>query len=466
MISTPLLWIVFPLIASVVLYLIHRMGNWLILLGGVIAFILALLAWVIPVGSPVEVGFWTFRIDPVLNVFGRSFILEDGDRGLIGLVYLIASVWFFGSFLAHPNRLFIPLAFAMISVLIAALAIEPFLFAALFIELAVLISLPILVPPGNTPGQGVLRYLSLQTLGVPFILLTGWLLSGVEGSPTDRELIVQAAVLMGFGFSFWLAVFPFHTWIPMLAEEAEPYVVGFVLLIIPGIISVFGLSFLDRYVWLRNSNSVFGMLRAVGFLMVLTGGIWVMFQQHMGRIFGYVSIIEIGLSILSIGLGSSQGIIFFFSLFLTKFIGYFMWVLALSVILKRNGSLEFSKVRGFGYQYPVISITLVLAHLSIAGFPLLIGFPIHLALWEQLAGNYPLFAFGAVFGGFGAFIGGLRTIAVLVTSPGDERLKLEESSMMRVTFGIGSALLVLGGLFPHWIFRIFEGVPLVFERIF
>ena len=96
----------------------------------------------------------------------------------------------------------------MIALLVAALAVEPFLFSALLIEMAVLVSVPLLSPPGHPVGKGVLRYLIFQTLAMPFILFAGWVFGGVEINPADTQLLVQSVVLMGFGFAFWLAVFP------------------------------------------------------------------------------------------------------------------------------------------------------------------------------------------------------------------------------------------------------------------
>src|SRR5262249_49177788 len=154
----------------------------------------------------------------------------------------------------------VPYGLLITAFMVASIAVEPFLFAALFIELAVLLAIPMLIPINQMPGRGVVRFFVYQTLAMPFILLSGWLLSGVEASPGYVCLASQAASMLGMGFAVLLAIFPLYSWMPLLLEEAPPFIVGFLLWILPTITIIFGAGFLDRYSWLRSSPQTIAAL--------------------------------------------------------------------------------------------------------------------------------------------------------------------------------------------------------------
>ena len=124
---------------------------------------------------------------------------------MLALIYGAAALWFFGAEAARAATRLVPMGFMIIALMVAAIAVQPFLYAALFIEMAILIAIPMLTTIYAPPGKGVLRFLIYQTLAMPFILVAGWLLAGVEASPGDLALTAQSAAMLGMGFAFLLA---------------------------------------------------------------------------------------------------------------------------------------------------------------------------------------------------------------------------------------------------------------------
>ena len=463
--NAPLIWIGIPLILSVLLWLPRR-ANITALLGGSSALIFAMLAWFLPIDIAIRVNaIFSFKIVSSIEILGRQISITPADQPLVALLYSLTAIWFFGSSAAYIARRLVPIGMAMLALLIASLAVQPFLYAALIIQTAILIAVPLLSPPEVKPKRGVIRFLIYQTIAMPFILFSGWLLAGVESSPGDIELLTQAAVLLALGFAFLLAIFPLYTWIPLLMEEASPYAVGFILWLLPNITFLFALGFLDRYAWLREYPQLPNALRSAGLLMVLTGGIWSAFQRHLGRMMGYAAIVNTGFSLLSLSLLADHQLSTFFLLQIPQALGLIIWSLALSILKIHERSLEFKKVQGMLQRYPIILSGLLLAHLSAMGLPILAGFPPIIALWEGLARQNLLAAFWVGLAVASLLTGALRTLAVLVMSPKDEGWTLNGSWVQNTLISIGIFFILLLGLFPQILYPLLANLPLTFEHL-
>lgn len=471
--SAPLLWIALPALACLVLYPLRRWYRSTIIAGVVVALLLGVLALLLPIEEFTRLGPWTFKMGSTLELLGRRFVLTDLDRPLLAATYLLAAFWFAAAYAARAGRNFVPLGLLITAALVAASAVEPFLYAALLIELAVLASVPILAAPGRPAGRGVLRFLTYQSLGMPFILLTGWMLTGVEASPGELTLITRSTTLLAFGFLLLLAIFPFHSWMPMLGEEAHPYPAAFVFLMLPWMVTLFGLGFLDRYSWLRNTSGLAELLQMAGLLLVLAGGAWAAFQRHLGRMLAYAVMVETGLSLLAISLPG--GLTLHFAMLMPRSAALGVWALALSRLrsaqkLSPPTDLSFDAVRGLGRRLPIAAGGLVLAHFSVAGLPLLAGFPVRLALWRELSGQSGLIAALVLLGSVGLLAGGLRTLAALVASPQQEsQEKIEGGRLFRqpvqVFLAVGALVLLLIGLMPQWFLPAIAGIAQAFGAL-
>jgi NADH:ubiquinone oxidoreductase subunit 2 (subunit N) len=463
-VSAPLLWIFLPLALAGLLVLLRnqKAAN---LTGCFFTLLLTIAAWLLPIDAPLTIGHWTFKLAPSFEILGRYLTLTSADRSLLALIYGSALFWFVPAASMQIAHRLIPLGLAFTSLLVAALAVVPFLYAALFIEMAVLLSLPLLSTPGQKPGKGLIRFLIFQTLAVPFILFSGWLLAGIGANPGNLSLVQQAAILLGLGFAFLLAIFPFYTWIPMLAEEAHPYAVGFMLWMLPTVTMFFGLGFLDRYTWLRDAPALGIILAAVGALMVITGGILSAFQNHLGRIMGYAAIVETGFSLLALSLGAKTGMSTFLLLFAPRVLCLGTWSLALSILRKHAPKLTLSEVKGLGHRLPFAASALILANLALAGMPLLAGFPAHQAVWEGLARSSLPLAFWVFIGSLGLFASAIRVLAALVMAPEGIHWEAHETQAQRSFLLVGFLALFLLGLFPQWTLPLWVKLPAIFEYL-
>ncbi len=416
--SAPVVWILVPGLFAALLMPLRRWPRATGLAGVIATLLLAWLAWQLSIGVGYRIGPWSLKLDASLQVLGRSLTLTNADLAVLRSIYLLAAAWFAGAVLIRAGSLLVPIGLGILALLTATLAVEPFLFAALFLEVAVLLSVPMLATTGRPVGRGVVRLLTFQTIGTPFLLFTGWLLTGLEASPADSDAVIRASLLLGFGFALLLAIFPFHSWIPMVAEESEHYAGAFFFLLFTGVISYFGLGFFDRYLWLRNSAQVADLLNLAGLLMVLLGSGWAAIQKSLPRMLGYAVISEIGLVLLAAGLPQPAGRQIYFALVVPRTLGFLAWAAGLT-LLKQRMVLTLTGVESGFWHFPWQAAFLVAGQLAIAGWPLMAGFPVRLALVHELASIRPVVALGVVAGMAGQLIATWRVFASMSRRPAE-----------------------------------------------
>jgi NADH-quinone oxidoreductase subunit N len=461
--NAPLLWIIFPALIGVGLIVLRRRANLVTAVAAGFCFFLALVAWQIPPGSALHIGPLSISLTPEFNVLGRRFVLATSDRSFLILMYFFGGIWFLGARQAKALAYFPAVGLVLIALLVAAQAVEPFLYSALILEMAVLVSLPLLSPPGSRTS-GTLRFLVFQTLAVPFILLAGWAAGLVEANLPGTRWVAQAILFLGLGFAFWLAIFPFYTWVPLLAEESSPYVFGFLMGLLPVGILWIALGFLDSFAWLRSSVEVAEGLRLTGGIMVLTAGVWTAFQTDLSRMLGYAILMENGFALMAISLQSGLGLDLFAASLLPRLVGIALWTLALAIFQKNGCMTTLSGLNGTLKRYPVISAGLALAYFSLGGLPLLASFPIRQPLLEALAGQALPVTLAAGVGSLGFLFAGYRLLTAMASSE-EKGWKLSERRLDAAMIVVAMAALILAGIFP-WVFlRNSAGLVQVFTHL-
>jgi len=462
--NAPMIWLLIPFVAGFLILLFpHRRFSPLI--GGAISMMLALTALIFPIDTALLLGSVSIKISSSIQFFGRSFALNTADGPLIAIIYGLAALWFFGTEASGSATRFVSLGLMIVALLTASIAVEPFLFAALLLDMAAMLVIPLLVPLYQKPGRGVIRFLIYQTLAIPFILFAGWMLAGVEASPGAVAITAQASTILGLGFAFLLGIFPLYNWIPMMMEETPPYATGFLLWALPTFTVVFALGFLDRYTWLRTSPQLSNAIQLAGVLMVASGGLFASQQKHIGRIMGYAAVTETGLLVLAMGLKSSEIVNTLFLLLIPRGLELAVWALALSIIKRKAYSLRFSEVQGMARSYPIAVGALILAHLSMTGFPLLAGFPPRLALWQELARQPLAVSFWVFIGLLGLLVAVFRTLAVFVMAEQDKAWELNESWVQITMLGLGVIGLFILGMFPQILQPFTINLPALFNHL-
>jgi formate hydrogenlyase subunit 3/multisubunit Na+/H+ antiporter MnhD subunit len=454
----PLLFLITPGLVALVVYGVGK-RRWLAVgLAAGSAALLGLLAVVLPLDEP-----WLgLTLNSRWIVLGRTVALEPVDRLGLAFIFAQAALLFFVSRLIESNRFFLPLGLLVLSLLSAALFIQPFVFAALFLELASALAVFLLADERHRVTRGALRFFVFMTLGMIFILITGWLLEAIEASPDDSALTLRATLTLAVGFAIVLGVAPFHSWLPVVAEYAPAHSTAFVLTVMrfPAVFVL--LQFLHTYPWLNQNPAVYRMLTLVGGGMALLGAVFVFGQRNFGRALGYVMMLDIGATLLGMGLSTVAGVESVLAALALRGIALTAWGLALEQLrgATLTSSDDFDSLRGLGRRRPFAAAVAVLSLLSLAGFPLTAGFPGRWALLAQLAQIHPTAALFLLVGIASVGLVCARGLAALITPVTAEaeappvsivQRLLSEDKLAIGVYGFALLVILSLGFFPQWL---------------
>lgn len=449
--NTVIIWVVLPLALGLALILLQKVPRLSAVLASLIPLVLAILALIFSNGLTLELLGRRFILAESLTVFGRTIEITADQLRIIALLYTLCFFWNLLGRLFKVSQWFDSLSLVITSLWVSVHFINPFLYAAVIIELIALISVPLLSPRGTPAKAGVIRFLSMQTIAMPLILLSGWMVAGIETSPSAQDLILRGALLVLTGFILWAGVFPLHSWLPMLTEESHPWTISFLLTIMQISIALFFLKFLNQYAWLRNIKDLDQVIKWVGALCVLSAGVIAIFQQNLSRVLGYLYLAESGYMILSIASLQQGGLELFTLSLLPR--AFAFWSLGLALSTLRQGmdadQFDFSALSGLVWRYPRISVLLLASMLNIIGLPLFALFPLKRIIWGMLAGEGLLLQLFGSLGLLGMIILFLRLLGVII-SPSESAMQAkQENPILIVPVLLTMLTMVLAGIFPQ-----------------
>jgi NADH-quinone oxidoreductase subunit N len=433
------------------------------LLAGLFCLVIAVFVLYIPLDEALSFLGISVRFDGRWLILGRSFLLNQNNRASIGYVYIGGGLILVGAWTARPERMYYTLAMGILGLIAASLLIDPFLYAAIFIELAVIFAVIILSSRTLGRARGGLRLLSLYTLAMLAILLVGWSVD-VSGFGLEMEgANTRLALLLGFGLATFLSIPPFHSWIPMAAEENHPFSWAFVAVVLQGAALFFLMRFIGSFTWIHENKEVFRFIRNIGATMAIIASLWSVLQEDFQKMASYALIADLGVMLVALGLGSMEGFQLALGLTGARVISMSCLSQGLMQLWKYNRREYTEEDIETVLPSPIVSAAILVGMLSIAGFPLTAGFP---GRWSLLSMIAPLdrFAWIAIVGSMGVLcIAAFRITAALVfekRNTQSERLTWKE----KVFLGEGVFLTIVLGIFPQllfpWIITALEGIQL------
>jgi multicomponent Na+:H+ antiporter subunit D len=409
------LFILFPLVAGLIVWLAGRLNHWL-------ANILAVLSSLCLAVGVIAL----YSVRPFNNLIiqpGGSFVLD----GLSHLILLIANVsaliiviYSTAYFSKEKNAgKFFGLFFVMLAGINGTVLAGHLLIMFIFLEVAALSAYALVAFGGERKElEAATKYFILGEIASILILFAiGILFSQAETfnlAALARELPKGAVQLKML--ALWLfivgcgmkaALIPFHFWLPD-AHTAAPSPVSAIL---SGVI----VKALGIYILVRIIFNVIGMtpqiaaaLTVLGVFSILIGGLMALRQNDMKRLFAYSTVSQVGYIVLGICLATPMGLLGgLFHLFNHAFMKSLLFLNA-GAVEKATGTRDLRELGGLREKMPATALSFLVGALAISGMPPFNGF------WSKLFIIIACVQAGKLWFALAAVIGSILTMGAVL----------------------------------------------------
>lgn len=409
------LLIVFPLAMAGGSFVLRRQSQ-LVTWAGVITVMLELwLALSAPIDQPARL----LQISIGYNALGRLFLAMFCLATLISVLMTLAST--------HGEH-FVATALLILSGSAAILIIqEPFVVAALLLLTSLLGGIMLVDQPLDSPtllrpqtiGMA-LKYTLLVVLG-GLLLLIGFILTTAFEQQLARTGPTLTRVIFGLliaGYSVRVGLIPFHLWLPDVVDDTPPVTI----LEQTGLLTVLAVPVLlvalqTQPQLLVGNTSGQRLLIGLGGFSALAGGVMALLTHGQRRAIAFLTIANLGLITIGIGLNSPAGLTGALLAALNHVFGLALLLLGLALLERPVPGRR--EQAGAMRERPLAALAVLVGVLVLVGVPPLSGFVPKLLL--IVAGREQGWLISVVIGGSLLLSGlaGARLLRQLLLQPRD-----------------------------------------------
>jgi len=236
-------------------------------------------------------------------------------------------------------------------------------------------------------NEASLKYFLLGAFTTGFTVYGIALIYGTVGSTSidliaekfielsNNFLFITGLLLFFIGFSFKIAAFPFHMWVPDVYQGSSTTVAG--LFSTGGKAAAFSaiLITLGALFTAGGAHTFTPYLAVLAVLSMLYGSIVAIAQSDIKRMLAYSSIAHAGYLIIGLAAGNYQGIagiIFYLAAYTFMNLGAFGIVSLIEG--EEEANLDIKSYAGLANKYPMLAALLSICMFALAGLPPLAGF--------------------------------------------------------------------------------------------
>lgn len=416
-----------PLLVSPLVYLLRRTGVF-------VSFLTAL-----TMGG---VAWWLYSHPLVedLDILGRALFLSGLEQGLL----IILALWLAAAFLIvwriPQGWSFYPFVLMAYGCIAAALMFEEMILQVLILLIAWMVVILLVQGGAQANTRAGTRLMVLAVLALPAFLIGGALIEQRIYYPDDAFRNVLIVLSLGMGFALMLAIIPFHAWLPQAAEDGPPLVAAWLVAGMGGSYLLVLIDLLARNPWLAQEPQVQRLLFIGGLVLAIGGGVLTVTERHLGRLWAYAVLADLGYILLGLSLDSVIGTQAALLIVTNRFICLLLAGGALATIRHHATSLEFEQLVGLASRLPISVLAFAFGSLGMFGVPLTGGFPGHWSVLRQLFEVTPFWTGMLVLSAMIGSMGFVRALAIMVSRPDDE------TTFQQITNEPPFVALVLGGV--------------------
>jgi len=284
--------------------------------------------------------------------------------------------------------------------------------------------------------------------------------AAIAGRSLDDPLLLFATILIAVGFSFKLAVVPFHMWTPDVYQGAPTSVTAFMAVASKAAsFGAFMRVFVEGLGGVRANWSLMFLLLCIGTLIL--GNIVALVQTNVKRMLAYSSIAHAGYALIGVvaagRLAPAEASSAVSSVMLYIALYAFMTFGAFTIIaMLRKGGLEGDEIEdfsGLAKRHPFAALLMLIFMVSLAGIPPTAGFigKFYVFMSAVQAGLTWLAVLALVFAAISAYFY-LRLVMVMyMREPGAVTAlspRLVSSPAISIVLACAIAGVVFFGLYP------------------
>ncbi len=285
---------------------------------------------------------------------------------------------------------------------------------------------------------GTAQSTSIEVIATKFIQLS------------ENLLFLTGVLLFLIGFSFKVAAFPFHMWVPDVYQGSPSTVAAFFST--AGKTAAFAAIIVSLFALFTSGASkiITPYLSVISVLSMFFGSIVALSQTNIKRMFAYSSISNAGYLLIGLAASNSEGIagvIFYLTAYSLMNLGAFGIV---SIIeSKEEKNLDIYDYSGLSNEQPLLAGLLSLVMFSLAGIPPFAGFfGKYYIFMAAIKSDLTVLAILGVLSSVISVYFYLRIVVLMYFKDSDYELNITKSNSGLIALFISSVLIIVLGIFP------------------